>query len=48
MQDFTKYNYELNIDDIIKAQQDGREITVIINGEYYSLKDANGGLNNDR
>ena len=38
MQDAKRYNYNISISDIIKAQEHGQNITVIINGEYYDLK----------
>ena len=40
MQDFTTYNYNITIDQLKDALQVvNKEITVIINGEYYHLID---------
>ena len=33
-------SYNISISDIIKAQQAGQHITVIINGEYYDLSES--------
>ena len=37
MQDFTHYNYNITIDQLKKAFEVVSEISVIINGEYYTL-----------
>ena len=37
MQDFKKFDYIIDIDGIIKANKDGQDISVIINGEYYDF-----------
>lgn len=37
MQDFTTYNYNITIDQLKEAQKFVKDITVIINGEYYTL-----------
>lgn len=37
MQDFTTYNYNITIEQLKEAQKIVRNITVIINGEYYTL-----------
>lgn len=39
MQDFTTYNYNITIEQLKEAQKIVRNITVIINGEYYTLID---------
>lgn len=39
MQDFTTYNYNITIDQLKEAQKIVKNITVIINGEYYDLID---------
>ena len=46
MQDFTTYNYNITIEQLKEAQKIVKNITVIINGEYYTLieeapKDSN-------
>lgn len=38
MQDFTKYDFTLTVDDLKRIIADGENVTVIINGEYYDLK----------
>ena len=37
MQDFKVFDYIIDIDGIIKANKDGQNISVIINGEYYDF-----------
>ena len=37
MQDFTTYDYNITIEQLKQAQQIVKDITVIINGEYYTL-----------
>lgn len=39
MQDFTTYDYNITIDQLKEAQKLVKHITVIINGEYYTLID---------
>ena len=35
MQNFQSYNYKLTLDDLSKISEIVRDITIIINGEYY-------------
>lgn len=37
MQDFTTYNYNITLEQLKEAQKIVKDITVIINGEYYTL-----------
>lgn len=37
MQDFTHYNYNITIEQLKKAFEIVHDISVIINGEYYTL-----------
>ena len=37
MQDFTTYNYYITMEQLKQAQTIVKDITVIINGEYYTL-----------
>lgn len=37
MQDFTTYNYNITIEQLKEAQKLVKDITIIINGEYYTL-----------
>lgn len=37
MQDFTTYNYNITLEQLKEAQKLVKDITVIINGEYYTL-----------
>lgn len=37
MQDFTTYNYDITISQLEQAQKIVDNITIIINGEYYTL-----------
>lgn len=37
MQDFTTYDYTITIEQLKKAFEIVRDISVIINGEYYTL-----------
>lgn len=43
MQDFTEYSYSIDIDKleqtVKEAMRGGYRVTVIINGEYYDIKD---------
>ena len=38
MQNFQSYNYKLTLDDLSKISEIVRDITIIINGEYYDLE----------
>ena len=37
MQDFTHYNYDITIEQLKRAFEVVKDISVIINGEYYTL-----------
>ena len=37
MQDFKQFNYIIDIDGLIKANDAGQKIDIIINGEYYDF-----------
>ena len=37
MQDFTTYNYNITLEQLREAQKLVKDITIIINGEYYTL-----------
>lgn len=37
MQDFKIFDYIIDIDGIIKANKDGQNIDIIINGEHYDF-----------
>ena len=45
MQDFTTYQYDITLEQLKEAQNIVDDITVIINGEYYTL--AKEGREND-
>ena len=49
MQDFKQFGYIIDIDGLIKANNDGQKIDIIINGEFYELKKETGkeGSKND-
>ena len=38
MQDFMRYDFTLTVDNLKRIVDDGEEVTVIINGEFYDLK----------
>ena len=48
MQDFKQFNYIIDIDGIIKANNAGQKIDIIINGEYYELKTKKDGEKEDQ
>ena len=39
MDDYTRYDFCLTIEQIKEALESGQEITVIINGMYYTVKE---------
>jgi hypothetical protein len=38
MQDFKQFDYVIDFDGIIKAIENGQQISVIINGEFYDFE----------
>ena len=44
MQDFESYQYNITLEQLKQAQKVVKDITVIINGEYYTLTEPPEGL----